>query len=104
MGSRRRYEIELTREADKHLAVLGATERKSVLDSLAPRLAHEPTVETRNRKQLRPNPVAPWEPRIGRLRVYFDVEDEPRRVVRILAVGVKVRNRGRIGAEEVELR
>jgi hypothetical protein len=48
--------------------------------------------------------LAPWELRIGHLRVSFDVEDEPRRIVRILAVGVKVRNRVRIGGEEVELR
>ena len=88
----RRYRIELTREADRHLVALGTPER------------YEPTVETRNRKRLRPNPVAPWELRIGRVRVYFEVEDEPRLVVRILAVGDKVRNRVRIGGEEVELR
>ena len=104
MGSPRRYAIELTREADEHLAALATPERKRVLDSLERRLGHEPTVETRNRKRLRPNPVAPWELRIGHLRVYFDVEDEPRLVVRILAVGVKVRNRVRIGGDEVELR
>ena len=74
------------------------------LDSLARQLAHEPTVETRNRKRLRPNPLAPWELRIGHLRVYFDVEEDPRLVVRIVAMGVKVRNRVWIGGEEVELR
>lgn len=104
MRSRRRYEIELTREADEQLAAPGTPERKRVLNSLERPLAHEPTVETRDRKRLRPNPVAPWELRIGHLRVYFDVEDEPRLVVRVLAVGVKVRSRVRIGGEEVELR
>ena len=68
------------------------------------RLAYEPTVENRNRKRLRPNPVAPWELRVGHLRVNFDVEEEPRRMVTIHAVGTKDRSRLLIGGEEVELR
>ena len=32
---------------------------------------HQPAVEMRNRKPMRPNPVAPWELRIGNLRVYM---------------------------------
>lgn len=60
-------------------------------------------METRNRKPIRPNPVAPWELRIGMLRVYYDVEQKPRRVVYVRAVGVKERNRVRIGKEVIQL-
>ena len=63
----------------------------------------QPTVETRNRKPMRRNPVAPWELRIGNLRVYYDVEEQPEMVVHIRAVGIKLRNRVRIGQEEIEL-
>lgn len=66
-------------------------------------LKHQPTVETRNRKPMRPNPIAPWELRIGNLRVYYDVEEDPGSVVCIRAVGVKERNRVRIGKEVIEL-
>jgi hypothetical protein len=52
---------------------------------------------------MRPNPVAPWELRIGNLRVYYDVQDAPEAVVSVLAVGVKERNQVRIGNEVVEL-
>ncbi len=52
---------------------------------------------------MRPNPLAPWELRIGNLRVYYDVEEEPEPMVAIRAVGVKVRNRIRIGQEVIEL-
>lgn len=38
------------------------------------------------------------------LRVYFEVEDEPERVVKIRAVGLKDRNRVLISGEEIELR
>jgi mRNA-degrading endonuclease RelE of RelBE toxin-antitoxin system len=66
-------------------------------------LAHRPKAETKNRKPMRPNPIAPWELRIGTLRVYYDVEDEPELVVHIRAVGAKQRNKVRIGKEVIEL-
>lgn len=52
---------------------------------------------------MRPNPVAPWELRIGPLRVYFETVEEPEAVVTILAVGIKHRNRIYIGGKEIEL-
>lgn len=52
---------------------------------------------------MRPNPVAPWEPRIGNLRVYYDVETKPKPMVYVRAVGVKLRNRVRIGKDVIEL-
>lgn len=52
---------------------------------------------------MRPNPVAPWELRIGALRVYYDVETEPDAMVCIRAIGVKARNRVIIGNEVVIL-
>jgi len=64
---------------------------------------HEPSVETKHRKPMRPNPVAPWELRIGPLRVYYDVDVEPDQLVKIRAVGIKERNRVRIGGEVIEL-
>lgn len=99
-----RYQIEITREAEEHLTALTAHERSRVVDSLEPQLTFEPKRETRNRKRMRPNPVAPWELRVGSLRVYFEVEETPKRVVRVLAVGVKDHNVVRIGGEEVELK
>ena len=64
-------------------------------------------METRNRKPLK-RPVAfeaEWEIRLGpdnRFRVFYEVDREER-VVYILAIGVKERNRLYIGGEEVEL-
>jgi hypothetical protein len=52
---------------------------------------------------MRPNPVAPWELRIGHLRVYYDIAEEPEKLVSVLAVGVKSRNEVTIGGEKVEL-
>ena len=48
---------------------------------------------------MRPNPLASWEFRIGSLRVYYDVEDDPEPQVKIVAVGIKRGNRVYIGGE-----
>jgi mRNA-degrading endonuclease RelE of RelBE toxin-antitoxin system len=52
---------------------------------------------------MRPNNIATWKLRIGNLRVYYDIEEEPDQVVRILAIGVKERNQVRIGSRYLEL-
>ena len=97
------YRIEYSPDAEEHLRVLTAAQQRIVLDAVDRQLVHEPTVETRNRKPMRPNPLAPWELRIGNLRVYYDVEVEPELVVYVRAVGVKRRNLVRIGKEVIEL-
>ena len=74
-----------------------------ILDAVDRQLAHEPYKETRNRKPMRPNPVAPWELRIGSLRVYYEAHEKPEPTVFILAIGVKERNRVRIGKDFVRL-
>jgi len=51
---------------------------------------------------MRPNPLASWELRIGNLRVYYDVTEEPQTVA-VVAVGIKRGNLLFIGGEEREL-
>jgi mRNA-degrading endonuclease RelE of RelBE toxin-antitoxin system len=103
-------------EAEEHLRTFTTRQQAIVLDTVDQQLMYEPTVETRNRKPMRPNPLAPWELRIGDLRVYYDIqpdssdesdavgESEPSQsTVLVVAVGVKERNRVRIGGEVFEL-
>lgn len=97
------YRVDYSPEAADHLEGLTARQSATVLDVVARQLSHEPTHATRRRKLLRANPVALWELRIGALRVYYDVEEDPDRVVVVKAVGIKDRDRVRIGGEEVEL-
>lgn len=85
------------------MRALTARQQAIVLDAVDRQLIHQPTQVTRKRKPMRPNPVAPWELRVGALRVYYDVEEEPETVVYIRAVGIKVRGRVSIGGEEIEL-
>ena len=99
------HEIRFADEADEHLAALGSAQKAAVLEAIARQLLHEPTRKTRNRKPMDPDKrafIAPWELRVGNLRVYYAVEDVPSPKVVIVAVGIKVRERLRIGGKDVE--
>jgi mRNA-degrading endonuclease RelE of RelBE toxin-antitoxin system len=98
------YRIEYAPEVEGHLDVLTKREASTVLDAVPRYLGNQPTLATRNRKPLQANPIAPWELRIGDLRVYFEVLEEGERLVRIVAVGRKERERVLIGGVEVKLR
>ncbi len=50
-----------------------------------------------------PNPLAPWELRVGDLRIFYDVESEGEGIVRILAVGRKEGSVLRVTGKEVKL-
>jgi hypothetical protein len=52
---------------------------------------------------MRPNPLATWELRVGKLRAYYDIVTNPEPAVLIVAVGIKERNTVQIGGEVVTL-
>lgn len=96
------YRIEYSPETENHLRALTARQQRIVLDAVDAQLVHEPALETKNRKLMRPNPLALWELRIGNLRVYYDI-DLPNLEVFVRAIGIKSRNRVRIGKEVIQL-
>jgi mRNA-degrading endonuclease RelE of RelBE toxin-antitoxin system len=98
-----RFTIEFAESVSGQLLALTRAERVRVLDTVERQLVDEPLVETRNRKPLRPNPVAPWELRVGPMRVFYEVVLHPTRLVRVVAVGKKQRNVLRVGKREVKL-
>jgi len=91
-------------EVKRHLRAVEARYHSSIQTAIEAQLLHEPDVETRNRKPLK-RPVsfgADWELRLGpdnRFRVFYQVNAQGREV-RVLAVGVKDRNKLFIGGEE----
>ena len=96
------FKIIYSAAAEKHLNFLTARQQTTVLDSVAKQLRHEPHVITRNRKLMRPNSLASWELRLGNLRVYYDVQLNPKPVVEILTIGIKDRNQVWIGGKEYD--
>ncbi len=97
------YVVRFWSDVEAHLRALTARQQATVLSAIEEQLRHTPAAATRNRKTMRANPLAPWELRVGVLRVYFDVSDEPERVVTIRAVGIKRGNEVWIGGRRFTL-
>jgi len=96
------FEIEFTPKAELDLEWFRKNEQQEILDAVEAQLEYQPTVETRNRFQLRPNQTAEWELRIGKFRVFYDVDVQVQ-LVSIEAVGLKIGNRLFFRGEESEL-
>ena len=107
MAKRQPFALIYDPEVTGHLAAIDLKYHSLIRRAIEEQLRFEPETATRNRKQLE-RPIgtgARWELRSGpdnRFRVFYRVEAEERRV-RILAVGVKERNRLFVGGEEVQL-
>lgn len=97
------YVIEFASSVKEQLRTLTASQRKKILESIEKQLVYEPLKETRNRKPLRPNPVAPWELRVGQLRVFYDTLSEEPKIVHVLAIGLKKGNKLYIAGKEIKL-
>jgi mRNA-degrading endonuclease RelE of RelBE toxin-antitoxin system len=97
------YAVKYSPETVEHMEALTAQQRTNVLDGVDQQLTHQATVETRNRKPMRANALAPWELRIGDLPVYYEVQESPEPEVQVRAIGVKERNQVRIANKVVKL-
>ena len=97
-----KYKISFTESALDDLAWFTKREQNEIRDGIYENLEYEPTVETHNRKRLRPNETAEWELRLGKFRVFYDVY-EAVRIVAIEAIAEKKGNRLLFQGEEQEL-
>ena len=107
MARQQPYVLAFVDAVADHLRAIDVKHHSLIRQKIREQLVFEPGVETTNRKPLRQPAAfgATWEIRFGpenRFRVLYDIEEEPR-VVKILAVGEKHRDRLFIGGEEVEL-
>jgi len=96
------FVIKFTDQAIADLKLLKKAERRSVMRELETKLIKEPTVETRNRKMLRPNQLAEWELRFGNFRIFYDV-DQDDGLIKIQTVGYKAGSRLIIQGKEYKL-
>jgi mRNA-degrading endonuclease RelE of RelBE toxin-antitoxin system len=97
------YSISYSPEAVDHLRSLPKNRQVLVVEEVDKQLTHQPTVPTRKRKLLRPNTIAPWELRLGDIRVFYEVQEEPEPQVIVKAVGITRHNELWMGEEKIEL-
>ena len=100
------FSIEYAPEALEHLAQIEKKYYSLIESSIFEQLSAQPELQTRNRKPLRqPSSFgAAWECRFGprnRFRVLYTV-DRDTMIVRIAAIGEKLRNRLLFGGEEFQ--
>lgn len=96
-----RFFLRLTDSAIEDLDYFRKNERQMISEAIALFLTHDANVETRRRKPLRPNRIAPWELRIDDYRVFYDFEEDDK--VKVVAVGYKEHNDLYIRGRKVEL-
>jgi mRNA-degrading endonuclease RelE of RelBE toxin-antitoxin system len=85
------YSIDITDEAEADLQYYRAFERQRIVNDIMVQLMYEPDKETKSRKNLRPNPIAAWELKSGKYRVFYEVETADL-LVSIVSVGHKEHN------------
>ena len=95
------FDVKLVPSADQDLNFYGARDQRVILDAIEEFLEVDAELESRRRRPLRPNPLAPWELRIGDYRVFYEITAA--RLVRVLAVGHKVHNDLFIRGQKVEI-
>jgi len=96
------FNLEITENARDDLRFLKPFEQRHILDAIAQQLTTEPLTPTRHRKPLRPHDLSTWELRVGKHRIFYDVEAE-NATVRIKAIGWKEHNRLFLRGKEYRL-
>jgi hypothetical protein len=106
MAKRPKFTLSFAPQAIGHLDLIEPKHHGFLRRTIKEQLTYTPAEEARNRQPLdQPAPLeATWELRCGpgnRFRVFYDV-DSALHEVRVLAIGVKDRNRLFIGGKEYE--
>ncbi|MFQ5709215.1 MAG: type II toxin-antitoxin system RelE/ParE family toxin [bacterium] len=96
-----RFQIEFTQSAEKDTEYFTKYEQRIIITGIRRFLSEDANVETKRKKQLRPNKLAPWELKIGNFRVFYGIEK--RNLAKIIAVGVKEHDELFVRGKRVEL-
>jgi mRNA-degrading endonuclease RelE of RelBE toxin-antitoxin system len=95
------FQVVFTPGAEADLAHFRAADRRLIIEAIRTHLTTDADSEGRRRKKLAPNPVAPWELRVGNHRVFYEIEGDA--TVTVLALGVKDHNDLFIRGRKVDL-
>lgn len=96
-----KFEIRFTPGADRDLDCYDVREQRIVLEAIEKFLRVEADIQSKRRKRLRTNPLAPWELRVGDYRIFYEIRDDG--LVRVLAVGHKEHNILYIRGKRIEI-
>jgi mRNA-degrading endonuclease RelE of RelBE toxin-antitoxin system len=95
------FQVIFTPSAEVDLNYFQVAEKRIIIDAIKIHLKIDANIPTKRRKQLRENPIAPWELRIDKYRVFYEFETDIQ--VKIIAIGYKEHNDLFIRGKQVEL-
>ena len=95
------YQISLTESAKGDIAHFEPHDQRIIVAGIISHLKADAEIRTGRKKPLRPNPIAPWELRLGRFRAFYSIEGGRR--VKVVAVGYKEHSELFIRGSEVQL-
>jgi mRNA-degrading endonuclease RelE of RelBE toxin-antitoxin system len=100
------FRVTATPSADEDLAYFKVFEQRIIVGAIRVHLVSDANIETNRRKRLTDHPLASWELRVGKYRVFYELEEhelEEKGTVKIVAVGHKEHNALFVRGREVEL-
>jgi len=95
-----KFQIKLTPNANEDVKYFKPYEQKVIIAAIRSYLQVDAHIESHRRKRLRPSELAPWELKVGKYRVFYDLEG---RMAKIVAVGYKEHKDLFIRGRKVEL-
>ncbi len=96
-----KFDVQLTENAKDDLTYFSAREQRIIIAGLRRYLQDDANVGSKRRKKLKTNEIAAWELKLGKHRVFYDIEAEGQ--VKIMAIGIKEHNELFIKGDKVEL-
>jgi mRNA-degrading endonuclease RelE of RelBE toxin-antitoxin system len=96
-----RFVIQFPESVKDDLGYFSAREQKIILAGIRRNLGDDADGEGKKRKKLRTNEIAAWELKLGKYRVFYDIENGV--TVKVIAIGYKDHNELFIKGERVEL-
>ena len=95
------FEVTFSPSAEADLDHYRIFEQRAIIDGIKLHLSVNADKESKRRKRMDENQLAPWELRLGDHRVFYGIEDDTH--VKIIAVGHKKHNNLFIRGEKVQL-
>ena len=96
-----KYKIDIRNSANDDLLYYDTFEQRIIVKAILEYLQFDANIETRKRKQLRSNPIAPWELKVGKYRIFYEFTEGQK--VKILAIGHKEHNELFIRGRKVQI-
>jgi mRNA-degrading endonuclease RelE of RelBE toxin-antitoxin system len=96
-----KFTVIILPSADADLTYFRAHEQRIILTGIATHLTYDAMIETKRRKKLDPNRIAPWELRIDHYRIFYEIETTG--LIKVVAIGYKDHNDLYIRGKKVDL-